>query len=137
MTRPGAGLNGGPGTGAEDGPRQLPRGGLLLPVTVNLALGVPATIPLYCAWWLMSEYLPMDCRTTEDMARPGLTDCNHHTLDHAFPVMVLLAVTGLLMLLLILVVDVLRPLGRGDRLRTWLGTALLIPVPFAALMVLA
>ncbi|MFJ8584643.1 hypothetical protein ACIRD2_08270 [Streptomyces sp. NPDC093595] len=126
-----------PGTGARDGARRPVRGGLRLAATVNLALGVPAMIPLYSAWWLLSEYLPMDCRTTEDMARPGLADCDYHTLDHAPVMMLLLAVTGLIMLLLVLVVDVLLPLRRDDRLRAWLGTALLIPVPFTALMVLA
>lgn len=126
-----------PRTGAQDGPRRRVRGGLRLPATVNLALGVPAMIPLYFAWWLLSEYLPMDCRTTEDLARPGLADCDYHTLDHAPVMMFLLAVTGLLMLLLVLVVDVLLPLRRDDRLRPWLGTALLIPVPFTVLLALA
>lgn len=101
-----------------------------MPGMVNLALGVPAMIPLCLAWWLLTEYLPMDCRSVEDAARPGLADCNYTTLDHAGPVMFLLAVTGLLMLVLVLVVDVLLPLRRGDRLGTWLGTTVLILAPF-------
>ncbi len=103
------------------------KGGLLVPGLVNLALGVPAMIPLHLARWLLTEYLPMDCHSSDDLTRPGLTNCDYHTLDHAYPVMFLLAVTGLFMLALILVVDVLRPRQRG----TWLGMAVLIPVPFA------
>lgn len=107
------------------------------PALVNLALGVPAVLPLYLAWWLLTEYLPMDCRTTADLATPGLTNCNYTTLDHAGVVMFLLAATGVLMMALVIAVDVLRPRRRGQRLTTWLGTAVLIPLPFTVLMTLA
>lgn len=109
---------------------QRARGGLWVPGIVNLAVGIPAMIPLYLAWWLLTEYLPMDCRSTGDPAGAGSVNCNYTTLDHAFPVMLLLAVTGLFMLLVVLMVDVLLPLRRGDRLGRWLGTAVLILVPF-------
>ncbi|MBG6086352.1 hypothetical protein [Actinomadura viridis] len=40
--------------------------------------------------------------------------------------------TGVPMLVLVLIVDVLLPLRRqGRRLGTWLGMAALIPIPFA------
>lgn len=38
--------------------------GLVIPSLVNLALGVPAAIPFYATYWLLTEYLPMDCRDT-------------------------------------------------------------------------
>ncbi|GHF44578.1 hypothetical protein GCM10010218_27490 [Streptomyces mashuensis] len=105
--------------------------GLLAPVLVNLALGVPAMLPLYLAWWLLTAYLPMDCHTLEEAARPDVTNCHYTTVDHAGPVMFLLAVTGALLLAVALVVDVVLPLRRGRRLRPWLGAAALIPVPYA------
>ena len=104
---------------------------------MNLGLGVPAIVPLYLAWWLLTEYMPMDCKTTEDLAKPGLTNCNYTTLDHAYPVMLLLAVTGVLTVALVVVIDVMLPLGRGRRPAVWLGAAALIPVPFAVCLALA
>lgn len=101
---------------------------------VNLALGVPAIVPFHLAWWLLTEYLPMDCRTTDDLGKPGLTNCNYTTLDHASVVMFLLAVTGVLVLALVIVVNVLRPRRRGQHLATRLGTAVFIPLPFAVLL---
>ncbi|WP_395107638.1 hypothetical protein [Actinomadura sp. SCN-SB] len=87
-------------------------------------------LPLYLAWWLWTEYLPMDCKTTQDLLKPRLTNCYYPTLDHAPVMMFLLAVTGSLLLALVLILDVLLPLRRGGRLRTSLGTTVLIPVPF-------
>ncbi|MFI2347071.1 hypothetical protein ACH492_08405 [Streptomyces sp. NPDC019443] len=37
---------------------------------------------------------------------------------------------------LILIVEVLLPLRRGDRLGRWLGTAVVIPVPFTVYLAL-
>jgi hypothetical protein len=111
--------------------------GLCVPSLVNLALGVPAIVPLYLAWWLLTEYLPMDCRTAEDVVRSGLSNCNFTTLDHAGVVMFLLAVTGVFTLALVFAVDVILPRRRRRRLGAWLGTAVLIPVPFAVCLALA
>ncbi|MFJ4836553.1 hypothetical protein [Streptomyces sp. NPDC088746] len=97
---------------------------------MNLALGVPAMVPLDLAWWLLTEYLPMSCRSMKDVGRPGHADCEYTTLDYAGPAMFMLSVTGLLMLVLILTVDVVVPLRRGDRLGRWLGSAALILAPF-------
>lgn len=113
-----------------------PRSGLLGSALVNLALGVPATLPLALAWWLLTEYLPMDCRSTEDLAKPGLVNCNYTTLDHASVVMFLLAVTGVVILALVVVVDVVLPVRRGRGLAARLGTAVLIPLPFAVCLAL-
>jgi hypothetical protein len=51
--------------------------------------------------------------------------------------MLLLALTGGLLLGLVLLVDVVRPRGRGRRLRPWLLGMLLIPVPYLGLSFLA
>ncbi|NLU69578.1 hypothetical protein HCC30_20305 [Streptomyces sp. HNM0574] len=103
---------------------------------MNLLLGVPAVVPLSLAWWLATEYLPMDCRSVADLSDPGLAHCNYTTLDHAPVMMFLLAVTGLLMLWLILAVNVFRPRRLGRPRGAWLGGTLLIPVPFAVLLLL-
>ncbi|YCK33350.1 hypothetical protein ACNF49_04355 [Actinomadura sp. ATCC 39365] len=110
--------------------------GLLGPALVNLALGVPATLPLALARWLLTDYLPMDCRSTEDLAKPGLVNCNYTTLDHAGIVMFLLAVTGIVILTLVVVVDVVLPVRRGRGLAARLGTAVLILLPFAICLAL-
>ena len=119
------------GNAVDTGRGQRPSGGLWVPGLVNLVLGIPAMVPLDLAWWLLTEYLPMDCRNMEDVGRPGHADCEYTTLDYAGPAMFMLAVTGLFMLVLILMVDVVLPLRRGDRLGRWLGTAVLILAPFA------
>ncbi|MFE3770083.1 hypothetical protein [Streptomyces sp. NPDC057579] len=125
------------GTDVRTGGGRRVRGGLWWPALVNLLLGVPAMVPLFLARWLLVEYLPMDCRTVAEATRPGLTHCNYSTLDHADGVMFLLAVSGLLVLVLVAVVDVLLPLRRGGRLGWWLGAAGLLPVPFATALALA
>ncbi|MFG2554975.1 hypothetical protein [Streptomyces sp. NPDC048581] len=122
----------------ERGRRPERRRGLLTPALANLALGVPAIIPLYATYWLLTDYLPMDCRDITDMARPDVRNCNFHTLDHAGPMMFLLALTGALLLMLVVAVDILRPRTRdGDGPGRWLATAVLIPVPFLVLLCLA
>ncbi|MDX3072855.1 hypothetical protein ACIP98_12585 [Streptomyces sp. NPDC088354] len=105
---------------------------------VNLALGVPAAVPLYCAWWLLTEYLPMDCRSISDATAPGFSGtCDYHTLDHAGPVMFLLVLSGLFAAALVLLVDVVRPHSRGRPARPWVAAGLLVPVPFLALLLAA
>ncbi|WP_431954538.1 hypothetical protein [Actinacidiphila sp. bgisy167] len=102
----------------------------------NLAIGVPAVLPLSCAWWLLTEYLPMDCRSVADSYAPGFSgDCDYGTLDHAGPVMILLFLTGALLLTAVLVVDVLLPHSRGRSARPWLAATVFVPVPYAALAV--
>ncbi|AQZ69746.1 unnamed protein product [[Actinomadura] parvosata subsp. kistnae] len=106
------------------------KAGLWLPVAANLGLGIPAIVPLYLTWWLVTEYLPMDCRSVADLAEPDLANCGYHTLDHAPIVMLALAVTGLFGLAAVVVIDVVLPLRHGLRLSWWLGAAVLIPAPF-------
>ncbi|MFD3453257.1 hypothetical protein ACFWVC_13870 [Streptomyces sp. NPDC058691] len=104
-------------------------------ILVNLALGVPAVVPLYCAWWLLTEYLPMDCRSVSDASAPGFSGtCDYHVLDHAGPVMFLLALSGLFVLALVLLVDVAVPRSKGRPVRPWALAGLVVPVPFLALL---
>ncbi|MFD6874049.1 MULTISPECIES: hypothetical protein [unclassified Streptomyces] len=120
---------GGDGT-IRTGPRAV-----LAAASANLALGIPAVIPFGLAWWVVTEYLPMDCRTTADLSDPGLRNCNYTTLDHAGIVLFLLAVTGVLLVGAVAVIDGVLP-GR-ERRGLWLKSAVLVPVPFAVLLTLA
>lgn len=117
------------------GSEGAPRRGFRAAALANLALGVPAVVPLYLLWWVATEYLPMDCHTTADLADPGLANCDYHTLDHAPVVLFLLVVTGVLLLGTVLLVDAVLP--SEERRRVWLRSAALIPVPFALLLALA
>ncbi|MEU0301293.1 hypothetical protein ABZ252_17755 [Streptomyces sp. NPDC006175] len=71
----------------------------------------------------------MSCRSTKDVGRPGHADCEYTTLDYAGSAMFMLTVAGLLVLLLVLLVDVILPLRRGDRLGRRFGTPVLILAP--------
>ena len=118
-------------TDAHAGRKWRARGGTWGPALANLGLGVPAMVPFYLAWWLLTEYMPMDCT----LAKP--TNCNYETLENKFFVTLLLAVTGLLTLTQVIVIDVALPLWHGRRLMAWLGAAVLIPVPFVVCLALA
>ncbi len=121
--------------GRED-ERGCRRPGLLAPALANLALGVPAIIPLCLTYWLLTDYLPSSCDAFAPT--PELSNCDYHTLDHAPVMMFLLAVTGTILLLALLRVDVLGPRRRADaRPGRWLAMAALIPVPFLVLLCLA
>jgi hypothetical protein len=87
-------------------------------------------VPFSLAWWLLTEYMPMDCA----LARS--TNCNYETLENGFFVTVLLVATGLLTLTQVIVIDVALPLWQRRRPGAWLGSAVLIPVPFLACLAL-
>ncbi|MEV4611352.1 hypothetical protein AB0K43_01945 [Kitasatospora sp. NPDC049258] len=107
-------------------------------VWANLGIGLPAVVPLYLAWWLLTEYAPMDCASVAEAAAPGFAGtCNYTVLDHAGVVAFLLLLTGGLVLALVLLVDLLLPRARGREAGPWLAATVLIPVPFAVLWLLA
>ncbi|KMS72496.1 hypothetical protein ACM01_22920 [Streptomyces viridochromogenes] len=109
---------------------------MLAPALANLAIGVPAIIPLYLTYWLLTDYLPSPCDAFAP--DPELSNCDYHTLDHAPVMMFLLTVTGAILLLALLTVDILGPRRRADaRPGRWLAMATLIPAPFLVLLCLA
>ncbi|WP_144069945.1 hypothetical protein [Nonomuraea indica] len=118
-------------TDAYAGRKGGARSDLWGPALANLGLGVPAMVPFYLAWWLLTEYMPMDCA----LARP--TNCNYDTLENEFFFTVALMVTGPLTLTQVIVIDVALPLWHRRRLAAWLGAAALIPVPFVVCLALA
>ncbi len=135
-TRGGSASGARPGPGPAAAPGRA-RGDLGTACLANLGLGLPAIVPLSLAWWLLTEYAPMDCDSVADLARTDLVDCDYTTLDHGPVVMFVLAVTGVALLAVLLAVDVVLPRTRGRRRRTWLACALLVPVPFAVCLLLA
>lgn len=117
-------------TDAHAGRKERAGSGLWGPALANLGLGIPAIVPFSLAWWLLTEYLPMDCGLAES------TNCNYETLENGFFFTVALVVTGLLSLTQVIVIDVALPLWQGRRPAVWLGSAVLIPVPFLACLAL-
>ncbi|MEV1020628.1 hypothetical protein [Streptomyces sp. NPDC050264] len=110
----------------------------ITPVLVNLLLGLPALLPLGCAWWLLSEWLPMDCQNIEESYSPGFQgSCNYHTLDEGPVVMGLAAVSGAVVLLLVALAN--RGLSRNAAVgrAVWLRAAPFVFLPFAVVWVLA
>ncbi|MFF5479865.1 hypothetical protein ACFY5C_21335 [Streptomyces sp. NPDC012935] len=120
-------------------PRAGRRFGLPAPALANLALGVPAIIPLHLTYWLLTEYLPSDCdafATGPELRE--MSNCDYHTLDHAPVMMFLLAVTGVMLLIALLAVNVRGPRRRKDaRPARWPAMAPLITIPFLVLLYMA
>ncbi|MEU1037561.1 hypothetical protein [Streptomyces sp. NPDC005907] len=99
-----------------------------VPVGANVLLGIVAMVPLHSAWWLLNHRI----------FGGGFVDGQPSTLfevcaadcDRVGLAGLALAVTGALVLLAVLVVDVLIPSHRRKPLRPWLMATLLIPVPY-------
>ncbi|MFE0106933.1 hypothetical protein [Streptomyces sp. NPDC059009] len=97
-------------------------------LAANALIGIPAMVPLHSALWLLNR------RWSEgnSLAEASSTiievcsgDCQ--ATDLAW---LALAVTGALVLLLVLVVDLIVPLQRDRPLGPWVKATLLIPVPY-------
>ena len=109
-----------------------------IPVLVNVLIGLLALVPLGCAWWLLSEWLPMDCRSVRDSYSPDFTGtCNYSTLDNGPVMMTLGAASGTLVLLLTILAN--RGLARDEDIgrATWVRAAPFVLLPFVVVWVLA
>ncbi|MEV7522797.1 hypothetical protein [Streptomyces sp. NPDC091371] len=82
-----------------------------------------AIIPGLCIRWLMTEYPLVDCG--------GGIGCDKEASETATVMTYVAVLSGVLVLGMVLVVDVLMPRQEGDRPHRWLGMAALVPVPFA------
>ncbi|MGW6985154.1 hypothetical protein ACWGE1_37820 [Streptomyces sp. NPDC054932] len=100
------------------------RGGrhLWAPGLANLLIGVVAIIPGLCIRWLTMEYPSVDCG--------GGIGCDKEASETATVMTYGAVLSGLFVLGMVLVVDVLIPRQEGLRLHRWLGMAVLVPVPF-------
>lgn len=107
------------------------------PVLANLALGLPALAPLGCAWWVLSEWLPMDCGSVEESFAPGFTgSCDYDTLDNGPIVLGLGVMSGLLVLFLVLLAN--RGFAREADIgrSVWTRAVPFVLLPFAVLWTL-
>ncbi|WP_157882522.1 hypothetical protein [Streptomyces silvensis] len=98
----------------------------LVPVWVNLLLGIPAMLPLHSAWLLLTKYRSCAWNTAgyaSDCGDPSMVEgAGWHRMS--------VLVVGGLGLLLVLAVDVLFPASTGRRRRHWLTASLALPVPY-------
>ncbi|MEU9199712.1 hypothetical protein [Streptomyces sp. NPDC048332] len=104
-------------------------GGPWVAAGANLALGVCAILPGTFIHWLVTHYLPMDCTNGTTTGGPG---CDRDTYALASFYKEAAAASGLVVLALTVVVDVLMPRQERWSMRVWLGMTVLIPVPFFA-----
>ncbi|MGP3690245.1 hypothetical protein ACTVZO_37060 [Streptomyces sp. IBSNAI002] len=95
---------------------------LWAPGLANLLIGVVAVIPGLCIRWLTTQYPSVDCG--------GGVGCDKEASETATVVSYGAVLSGLLVLGMVLVVDVLIPRQEGGQPRRWLAMAVLIPVPF-------
>ncbi|MEU1436351.1 hypothetical protein ACFYPA_28860 [Streptomyces sp. NPDC005775] len=103
---------------------------LWVAAAANLGIGLCAIIPELGIRWIVTQYLPMDCTSTDPPLHS--TGCDRGTLEDGPIYMFYTALSGLLVLGIAVVVDVLMPLQERWRIDIWLPMALLVPVPFFA-----
>ncbi|WP_338696702.1 hypothetical protein V2W30_14370 [Streptomyces sp. Q6] len=105
------------------------------PVVANLALGIPALVPLFSLSWLLTNWFGTDCARFDELTAAGATPlCDYHTLDHG-PVIMALAVVSALLLTLFVVLSN-RGLARRRPTGVCPRTVPLVLLPFAALWTL-
>jgi len=101
-----------------------------VPLLVNLLIGVPAIAVWESArWYAAHGHCGLD-----DLDRPDLDGCTYPEIDHSGPVLVFLVVTGLFVLLLVLIADVLLPLRRERPVKPWLLTLPAVVLPYLLLL---
>ncbi|MGN5631909.1 hypothetical protein [Streptomyces sp. AC154] len=103
---------------------------LWVAAAANLGIGLCAIVPALCIRWIFTRYLPMDCSATG--ASVHSTGCDRETYEDGTIYMFGAALSGLFVLGMILVVDILMPRQERWPMGIWLGMALLVPVPFFA-----
>ncbi|MER6423398.1 hypothetical protein [Streptomyces sp. NPDC001137] len=93
---------------------------------VNLLVGIPAMVPLYSLWWLSERRWG---GSVIDRASTIVEVCGADC-DRTGLAMWTATVTGLLVVLLLVVTDVLVPLHRDRPLGPWLKAIPVVIVPF-------
>lgn len=102
---------------------------LWVAAAANLGIGLCAIVPALCIRWIFRDYLPMDCAPH---ASVHTASCDRETYEDGPLYMFGAAISGLFVLGVAVVVDVLMPLQERWRIDIWLPMALLVPVPFFA-----
>ncbi|MGW2048836.1 hypothetical protein ACWCPF_27180 [Streptomyces sp. NPDC001858] len=101
--------------------------GYLPSFLVHFLIGFPTAVVLLCARW----YLAHGHCQYEDIGVRGMDDCTYDQIEDSGMVLIMLVFFGVLVALLLLLFDVLRPLHTGRSLRPRLLTLPLILLPYA------
>lgn len=104
-------------------------GGPWVAAAANLGIGLCAIIPALCVRWIFTRYLPMDCAPH---ASVHTASCDRETYEDGPLYMFGAAISGLFVLMMIVMVDILMPRQERWPMGPWLGMALLVPAPFFA-----
>jgi hypothetical protein len=103
------------------------------PLLVNLLIGIPMTVVVLCARW----YAAHGHCDYDDLRLRDLDGCSYDQIENSPLVLGALVVTGLLVLLLMLIADVLLPRSRRRPLTPGLVTLPAVLLPYALLAVAA
>jgi hypothetical protein len=105
------------------------------PVLVNLLIGIPAIAPLYSVWWLAERYWG-GYASVADHSSTIIEVCGADC-DRAGAATLTVTVTGMLVVLLLIVADVLVPLHRDRSVAAWLKAVPLVFVPYLLFQVVS
>ncbi|MEV1065184.1 hypothetical protein [Streptomyces sp. NPDC050263] len=101
--------------------------GYLPPFLVHLLIGLPTAVVGLCARW----YVEHGHCQYEDIGVRGMDNCTYDQIEDSGMVLIMLVFFGVLVALLLVLFDVLRPLRTGRSLRPRLLTLPLILLPYA------
>ncbi|MBP2363450.1 MULTISPECIES: hypothetical protein [Streptomyces] len=93
---------------------------------MNFIIGLPAMVPFYSAWLLLTEFRSCAFNNTGFQSHCGSFD----VIEGARWARGGVVIFGGLGVLLVVAVDVLFPAAYGRRVRPWLLGMLVIPVPY-------
>ncbi|MFF4276927.1 hypothetical protein [Streptomyces sp. NPDC001536] len=100
--------------------------GYLPPLLVHLLIGVPAALAILCMRW----YIAYGHCDYDDLGRRDLDGCTYDQIENGSFVLIGLTLIGVLVVLLLLLFDVLRPLYAGRPLKPRLLTLPAVLVPY-------
>ncbi|QIJ61018.1 hypothetical protein [Streptomyces sp. JB150] len=99
------------------------------PLLVNTLIGIPMTVVVLCARW----YAAHGHCDYDDLRLRDLDGCSYDQIENSGWVLGALVVTGLLVLVLVLIADVILPRGRRRPLTPGLVTLPAVLLPYALL----
>ncbi|MCX5328817.1 MULTISPECIES: hypothetical protein [unclassified Streptomyces] len=101
--------------------------GCLPTLLVHLLIGVPAAVAILCTRW----YIAYGHCEYADLGRGDLDGCTYDQIENGGFALIAMILFGVLVLLLLLLFDVLRPLYRGRPLTPRLLTLPALLIPYA------
>ncbi|MGX1271288.1 hypothetical protein [Streptomyces phaeoluteigriseus] len=105
----------------------------LVPLSVNLLIGIPTAALAACARW----YAAYGHCAYEDLGRADLDDCTYDQIENSDFALSGLVASALVVVSLVVVFDVVRPLRAGHPLTARLLTLPAALLPYALLMTAA